>query len=118
MEFLQDLGLNVLKVDSPEEHDRITSIIQVAHHLHYLSMLKFYSNFQEVVEKYVTHSPRTTLQRLNRFPELLDTLLEIQVYNKYAHEVRNLVKKCLVELVDCLNAAKSIEDAYKCVSSD
>ena len=118
-DLYKDVGLNVITLRSPEEHDYYMSIIQVAHHLHYLSLMRFFNRISRELnidfKKLCTHSLRQTLQKLDRFKQLLNTILEIQIFNKYGREIRERARKEFDDLVSCLNSSKSVDDASICV---
>lgn len=118
-ELYADVGLQVVTLSSPEEHDELMSIIQVAHHLHYLSLMKFLSEHSKKknidLKKLCTHSLRQTIQKLERFRQLLTTIIEIQLENKYAKEVRKSVLDLMTRLVSCLDSAQNVEEGLKCV---
>ncbi len=118
-ELYRDVGLQVVSLSSPEEHDRLMSIIQVAHHLHYLSLMRFLSEYSKVsnidLKKLCTHSLRQTIQKLERFRQLLTTIIEIQLENKYAKDVRRRVLDEMTRLVTCLDNAQNVEEGIKCV---
>ncbi len=120
-ELFQDLGLNVSILRDQEEHDRYMSLIQVAHHVYYLALmrLKTYIERQGIdLSKVSTHSLRNTLQKLERFRSLLRTLLEIQITNTYAPHARKLALELLRELVECLDRASNIDSALLCLEAD
>ena len=120
-ELLQDLGLNVTILRDKEEHDYYMSLIQVAHHVYYLALMRLKRYIEKAgidISKVSTHSFRHTLQRLERFRSLLRTLLEIQLLNKYASQARQIAHKLLDELINCLDRSDNIDSAMTCLDVD
>ncbi len=120
-ELFQDLGLNVTVLRDREEHDYYMSLIQAAHHIYYLALMKLrkYIESQGIdLSKVSTHSFRNTLQKLERFSSLLRTLLEIQVMNKYASQARRIALKLLEGLVSCLDKSSNVDSALACLDVD
>ncbi|NVM54414.1 MAG: prephenate dehydrogenase/arogenate dehydrogenase family protein [Candidatus Helarchaeota archaeon] len=84
--LLSELGALTV-IATSEEHDRIMSKIQVAHHFIYL-MLASYLSDSQISPKFFTRSFRKTLQNFIGIEKNLDAILEIQKLNPHAQTTR------------------------------
>ena len=75
-------------VSTPEEHDKIMSVVQVAHHLLYLAyaLTLWESLDPEQVGKYSTKSLEATLLTMKKLRRNLSVVKEIQKLNIYGIE--------------------------------
>ncbi len=96
--LFEELGLRVV-VSSPEEHDKIMALVQVAHHLSYLSLALTLWNFlgSERLDPYVTRSLRKTFSMFKMFSRNLKVIKEISSLNSYKawaiNELMNSMKR-------------------------
>jgi len=88
-EVFKDAGLKVV-ISKPEEHDRVMSVVQVAHHLAYLAYaLTAYEllNPRELHE-YRTRILQYTLTVLGKLKDNLEVIKTIQELNTYGNEAK------------------------------
>lgn len=99
VELFKSVGLNVV-VTSPREHDEIMSVIQVAHHMAYLSMaLTLWESLSpEIIAKYSTRSLRRTSSIFRMLRGNLRVIKEIQELNVYGDRARKKLIECIGRL--------------------
>ena len=118
-ELFSDMGLHVITLQSPEEHDRYMSIVQVLHHFHQLSLMKSLEKYSKIfnidIRKICTKSLRMTLKVLDRLREVIRAVVEIQVYNIYSRDVRRLVIDNMLKLSECIEKSDNVDEAVKCI---
>jgi len=83
-DLLEDAGLRVV-FSSPEEHDRVMALIQVAHHLSYLSLALTLHRLldPDKLESFSTRSLRRTSSILKTFARNLKVIREISSLNPH-----------------------------------
>lgn len=99
VELFKSVGLNVV-ITSPREHDEIMSMIQVVHHIAYLSMaLALWESLSpEVIAKYGTRSLRRTSSLFKMLRENVRVIREIQELNVYGDRARRKFIECIERL--------------------
>lgn len=97
--LFESIGLNVV-VTSPQEHDEAMSMIQVAHHMAYLSLaLSLWESLTpDMIAKYGTRSLRRTFMVLKMFRGNLGVIKEIQEMNVYGGRARAKLVECIERL--------------------
>ncbi|NPA69196.1 MAG: chorismate mutase [Crenarchaeota archaeon] len=118
--LFSDMGLHVIVLDSAETHDRYMAIVQVLHHFHQLSLMRSLEKCSRDagidVRKLCTKSLRMTLKVLDRLRDVLRAVIEIQLYNKYARDVRRISIENMIKLAECLESCEEdIDKAMRCV---
>ncbi|NPB01133.1 MAG: chorismate mutase [Crenarchaeota archaeon] len=121
--LFSDMGLHVIVLDSAETHDRYMSVIQVLHHFHQLSLMKSLEKCSREegidVRKLCTKSLRMTLKVLDRLRDVMRAVIEIQLYNKYARDMRKISIENMKRLAECLDSSgEDIDKAMKCVEAE
>ncbi len=119
-ELFKDLGFKVKLLQSIDEHEKAMAVVQVIHHIHLLNLMlslhRASKLFNIDFREFSTYSLKLTSKVLNRIRELINVILEIQLSNKYAGNARAIVRDILSELTQCIENAKNVETALRCVS--
>ena len=99
-ELFEGLGLTVV-VTSPEEHDRIMAVVQVAHHLSSLSLALTLWNLlgPKELKSYATRSLRKTVQNFKLFQRNLRVIREISELNPYKEWALNELEVSIKKLM-------------------
>ena len=115
LELMKCIGLRTL-ISSVEEHDKVMSIVQVAHHLSYLAYALTLAEAidPQLIEKYATRLLRITLQTLKRMNRNLSVVREIQELNTYGqtakmHLLENLKKLMRIDEETWRKVEKSLK---------
>jgi len=119
LELVRSLGLRAV-ISSVEEHDKVMSIVQVAHHLSYLAyaMTLAKSLDLELIERYATRSLRYTLWMLKRMSKNLGVIREIQELNVYGQGAKAKLLENLKRLSEINKSAwRDAEEALKLLTS-
>jgi len=110
-----DVGLRVV-VASPEEHDQVMALIQVAHHLSYLSLALTMRRLLEPgeLDLYATRSLRRTFSMFKSFSRNLKVIKEISSLNPYKSWALNELRNSMKELEEGSDEAwREVEEALK-----
>jgi prephenate dehydrogenase len=101
LELVKGSGLRAV-VSSVEEHDRVMSIIQVAHHLSYLAYALTLTEAMDpqLIEGYATRSLRATLRMLKRMSKNFGVVREIQELNVYGRAAKVHLLESLKKLIE------------------
>ena len=101
IEVFESVGLKVA-ASSPEEHDKIMSAIQVAHHMAYLSLaLTLWKSLDpDLIAKYGTRSLRRTLSTFRMLRGNMRVIREIQELNVYGDQARRKLIECIEKLAE------------------
>ncbi|NPA23530.1 MAG: chorismate mutase [Crenarchaeota archaeon] len=121
--LFSDMGLHVITLDSAETHDKYMAVIQVLHHFHQLSLMR---SLERCSKKYgvdpykiCTRSLRMTLRVLERLRDVIRAVIEIQLYNKYAQDMRRVSIENMKRLAECLDSCgEDIDKAMRCIESE
>jgi len=99
VETLRSIGLRVVSA-SADEHDRIMSILQVAHHMMYLSLaLAIWRSLDlGVVADFRTRSLKRTFSTLKSLSRNLTVIKEIQELNAYRGQAKEKLVECIERL--------------------
>jgi prephenate dehydrogenase len=119
LELVKGTGLKAV-MSSVEEHDKVMSVIQVAHHLSYLAYALTLAETMDpqLIGKYATRSLRATLQMLKKMNKNLGVIREIQELNAYGRDAKEKLLKNLKRLSYVNeNTWKDVEKALKLLVS-
>jgi prephenate dehydrogenase len=103
-EYFRDKGSNVTFL-SVEEHDKLMATLQVMHHF---MLISFHETFKKRVMKtralegLLPEALKLTLRTASRIMGNIDTVMEIQKLNPYAHEARRAYARSLLTLAEKL----------------
>jgi len=99
VQFFKDLGCNTT-VTKVEKHDRAMAIVQVLHHLTYLSFVEAFSKLAPEIEidQIQTRSLRKTRAILTSLAKNLDAILTIQRANPNAQSIRKKYAEVVMDL--------------------
>jgi prephenate dehydrogenase len=101
LELVKGSGLRAV-VSSVEEHDKMMSIIQVAHHLSYLAYALTLAETMDpqLIERYATRSLCATLRMLKRMSKNFGVVKEIQELNVYGRAAKVHLLESLKKLIE------------------
>ncbi len=121
--LFSDMGLHVLVLESAERHDKYMAIVQVLHHFHQLSLMKSLERCSREegidLRRLCTRSLRMTLRVLERLKDVMRAVLEIQLYNRYARDIRRLCIENMRKLAECLDSCEEdIDKAMRCIEAE
>jgi prephenate dehydrogenase len=101
VQFFKDLGCNTT-VTTVEKHDHAMAVVQVLHHLTYLSFVEAYSKLAPEIEidQIQTRSFRKTRALLASLAKNLDAILTIQRANPNAQSIRKKYAEVVMNLCE------------------
>jgi prephenate dehydrogenase len=99
VQFFRDLGCSTT-ITTAEKHDHAMAIVQVLHHLTYLSFVEAFNVLAPEIEidQIQTRSLRKTRAILTSLSKNLDTILAIQRANPYAQSIREKYLEVVMDL--------------------
>ncbi len=108
-ELFTEAGLNVVILNSPEEHDRLMAYIQVTHHILLLTLYRAMRKAGlDLDTPLATHSLKYTLKALGRVLEQPEVSNELFRLNPYSRSVAEELGDLLKEVVKGLNDDNAI----------